>query len=169
MTIKLDPKLTALVPREGLGEAAATDAAPQQKKDDLRAMEKPQMLAQPDVATNRPAPGRRIGVGPKFQREAAALLAQLRAKEGDKMTPAQQALALCASYTMRRSKGSRRMALDLLEEVCEQVEDEEVAELAAQLRHVLLAEAYLHQNTAEATLRAVQALVNVLDDGEDRA
>ena len=65
---------------------------------------------------------------------------------------------------MRRSRGARRRALELLEAVEEQVED--YAELAGQLRSVLTAEGEIHELEADATLRACRDLINSIEAEE---
>jgi hypothetical protein len=173
MSIKFDPRITGLIPRSGLGEAAGPDAgkAGGKKRDYLRAMEKPRLLATPQDAATKPAPGKRTGEVPRFQQQATALLGRLRkASATERPTVAQEAILAAASYAMRRSKGSRRMGLDLLEAVSEADPDDETAALASKLRYVLLAEAYLHEASPESTLRAVRALVGMLEDeGEGTA
>ncbi len=168
MAIKLDPSSTGRIPREALFEAKAKEAKPDAKAPGkLRAMERPQMLATPQRAATQPVPSRAAGGAAEFQKQAQALSAQLRGKGPERLSAADKALALAGSYAMRRSKGARRCGIDLLEEVAEEVEER--ALLAKKLRHVLLAEAYLHQASPDSTLRAIRALVGMLDDETEEA
>ena len=160
MSFKVDPKTTSLIPRDLLAEGKSRTQAGADKPKYLRAMEKPKLMATPDLAATAPraGAGRRATtrVGPAFQQRALELLAKMAAR---------RASAAASLYTMRRSKGSRRRGFDLLEAAAEA--DPENAELAVGLRHVLLAEAYLHETSGDATLRAVRALIGMLDDEED--
>lgn len=168
MAIKLDPLGTGRIPREAIFEGKTNEATTGKKPTidvDVRAMEKPPTVATPQRAATQPAPSRGAGLLPGFQKQAKDLMAQLKLKGPERLAAADLALVLAASYAMRRSKGARRQAVDLLEEVAEQVEER--ATLAEKLRHVLLAEAYLHQASPDGTLRGILALVGMLDDDDD--
>lgn len=65
---------------------------------------------------------------------------------------------------MRRSRGARKQAADLCEEVTDAVP--ELAAEAERLRDVLHAEGLLHELRAESTLEACLLLVRVLEKAE---
>jgi hypothetical protein len=164
MSFKVDPKNTQIIPRDLLQDARAKKAGAGDKPKYMRAMEKPTLMATPGLAKTAPRPGGRTGELPKFQQRALELLSMIKAGGPNARNAAAEALAAAASYSMRRSKGSRRRGSELLDAVSE--EDDELSELAMGLRHVLLAEAYLQEASGEATLRAVRALVGMLDQDE---
>ncbi len=123
------------------------------------AMEKPPKISEPAPASTHPVHPAPSAKPQLHDRELARLRAALRTT-GKQLDAGKQALALAAGYRMRRSRGARRQALELCAEVAAEVE--ELAELARALTTVLAAEGDLHETSAEATLRACRALVDVI-------
>ncbi len=101
-----------------------------------------------------------------FTKELAKLREMMKSQHADKLAAGKQALALAASYPMRRSRGARRMAIELCEDIAKDVE--ELEELANKLAVVLTAEGDLHEVSAEATLRACATLARLFGH-EDEA
>ncbi|MBN1961751.1 MAG: hypothetical protein JW841_12475 [Deltaproteobacteria bacterium] len=90
-------------------------------------------------------------------------LARTSAHSHERATMARAILVLCRSYAVRRSRGARKMALGLLDEI---VDDDPNAETLATL---LTAEGELHELGAEATASALARLVNMLENDETNA
>lgn len=111
-----------------------------------------------------------VNIGPKgtrpvFEKEVVRLRALILGNNPTKLTAAAEALILCASYKMRRSKGARHMAVELCHEVAEEVSEFSV--LATQLSSILEAEGDLHEVSARATLRACKKLIELIEaEGE---
>jgi tetratricopeptide (TPR) repeat protein len=166
MSLKIDPKTTGFIPRQGLEESIAEARQAQAEQLQTQGPPAPELRPRPKPASpeniTRPVPTKaKLELAPFIER-AQALAKSVRKAGPEQLTAAQQALVAAASYAMRRSKGSRQHAIDLLEAVQEHVP--EVAAEAKRLRHVLLAEAYLQENDAASTLRAMRALVGMLDE-----
>jgi hypothetical protein len=157
------PKVKGGAPTTEPASGPATHAGRKTAGPAPEAMEKPPALSQPDAASTHPVRQAPLGKPSALhERELADLRQSLRAGGAAKLAAAKQALALAASYRMRRSRGARRQALELCADVATEVE--ELAELARALTVVLSAEGDLHETSAEATLRACRALVDILGD-----
>lgn len=162
MSIKLDSRTTGLIPRDLLlGDPGPAPAEGKAKPKELRAMDKPKMLATPETAGPRLSQ-RASGEIPKLKQRSQALLQSIRTAGPQQLSAAQAAMVAAASYSLRRSKGARRSAIELLEAVAEHVPELSVD--AQKLRHVLIAEGYLHRCDADSTLRAIRALVGMLQE-----
>lgn len=163
MAIRIDPVVSAAIPRELLQESSGvSDVAV--RPHQVAAMDRPAGLVAQTAPSTKPQPSGGERSLSKIEQEAVRLRAALKAGGAGAVLAAREALALASSYAMRRSRGARRHALDLCEQVAASVPER--ADHATKLQHVLLAEAYLHQNDAASALRAVRALMLMLSDGE---
>src|SRR5688572_13501623 len=109
----------------------------------------------------RPAPSATPGERTTFDKKADQLEAALKGPEPKRA--ASTALAFCAGYGARRSRGARKRALDLCDAVADGSLDE-LSDLAAKLRVVLQAEGALHELSGDGTLRAARLLIDVVED-----
>lgn len=129
------------------------------------AMDKPPMLSTPKPAGAHPSQQHAASKPVLFEREIARLRQALKTKGATRSAAADQALALCATYGMRRSRGARRQAIDLCDDVADMVDEGEP--MARQLRDLLQAEGDLQEVSADGTLRACRALIDLLEEGND--
>jgi hypothetical protein len=128
------------------------------------AMEKPATLATPQPAPTQPAPGATAGRSSPLDQEVERLREALRGRGAGRTAAAHQALALAGSFRLRRSRGARKLGLELCEAAAEA--EPELAPLARELSRVLVAEGELFELTAEGTLRACRALVDIIEEGD---
>ncbi len=164
MPVKWDPKVTGPLPPAVLEQLRRPERADPGKS--IPAAAEPSLPDRGPTTSDAPRP-RPSQSGPErtaLDKRADEVSATLRAA-GDKSRAGREALAFSASYAMRRSRGARRRALELCDEVAD--EAPELVPLAGQLRVVLLAEGALHETTGEATLRACRALVRLLEREEE--
>lgn len=89
-----------------------------------------------------------------------SLRAALRSRESERVRAAQQALAWCSGYAMRRSRGARKRGAALLDELADS--GIEGTDVAATLGEVLRAEGRLHELSDSATADACHRLVTLL-------
>ena len=165
MSIDGIPKVKGGPPTSETPASKHTKPETEKPKTPLEAMDKPtKAVSEPDRAELHPSRQAPAGKPQLFEKEAAELRRMLKAAGQARLDGAAKALALCASYRMRRSRGARRRALELCDDVAENVEEYE--ELAKKLHTILEAEGDLHDLSADATLRACKALVEIIDDGD---
>jgi UDP-N-acetylmuramoylalanine-D-glutamate ligase len=166
MEINWDPKVKGAgpgaEPQTSPADSPKRDAEPARQPE---AMEKPRMLQTPQRADTHPARRQQAARPAPFETRIQQLEQALRRSGPKQADAATQALALAASYGMRRSRGGRRQAIELCEQVAEAVEA--YAELAERLAIVLRAEGDLHETTADGTLRALRDLVGLVADDEE--
>jgi tetratricopeptide (TPR) repeat protein len=132
------------------------------------AMEAPKPLAQPQAPKSRPRPddGPRKQVTPSFQMQAQKLRQAIRAQAAKTQRQAKDGLSkevmrACMSFAFRRSRGARKVALDLCDE-CSAAPDNDLPHYA-NLKGILQAESLLHQLSSEGTLKALAKLIAVLE------
>ena len=164
MSIRFDPKVGGALPTSGTTDTGATEPGRAPARRDLEAMDKPKGLGTPDSARNRPDPGRAANREPELKQMVAQLRAALQGDPAQRLAAAHAAMAQCAAYSLRRSRGARQNAIDLCDQITEDVP--ELAGAARLLKGTLAAETLLQDNSAESTLRAVQSLMQMLQQLE---
>ncbi len=175
MTIRWAPKVDGAKPAATTIGAQTTRTARQrvstQKSTPAPAdIGEPQRLATPETAGAHPSRQQAASKPALFEREIARLRQALKAKGATRSAAAVQALALCATYGMRRSRGARRQAIDLCNDVAETADDgEDIDAVAHQLRALLQAEGDLQEVSADGTLSACRTLIDLLDKKGERA
>jgi len=125
-------------------------------------MDKPTTIEQPGTATIHPS-HKAPDAGPAlFEKEIARIVRQLAGAKTARLDAADQALRMCGSYAMRRSRGVCKKAQQLCEEVAQHVPER--AEIAKRMSEILGAEGRLHELSAGATLAAARQLLELLDE-----
>lgn len=159
MSIDRVPRATGTgeVPREPAG---APPAGPV-KATEPRAMEPPPRLPEPHASAVHPSRQAFVETGSALGREVERLRAALAGPAAGRAGAARAALALCRRYGVRRSRGSRQLALELLDEVA--AAGAEHAPTATALSTLLGAEGLLHELDPDASGRALAAIVGFLD------
>ncbi|MEL6547628.1 MAG: hypothetical protein AAFQ82_23595 [Myxococcota bacterium] len=159
MAISWDPKNKP----SALGSTQEPDAqntAKAQKAGTPEAMSKPAAMVddptRSDQHPTRPQPAN----ASSLEEALGALRAALRSKRSEQVRAAQQALAWCSGYALRRSRGARRRGVELLEEVSDS--GIEGSDLASVLGEILQAEGKLHELSDAATGEACHRLVTLL-------
>lgn len=169
MPIRFDSPNTGPLPREtieGLAQAQKAKKTPAKpvvdtmhRSVDTAAQAKGEKfsptLSSPGGARNQPP----------FMLECSRLEALIRAGGPGVSAAAHEAMRHIMKYTLRRSKGARKSGLNLCDAISEEAPD--CAELAGQLKEVLMAEADLQEVSADGTLRACKRLVALLSAIEE--
>ncbi|MBI5508806.1 MAG: hypothetical protein HY903_08645 [Deltaproteobacteria bacterium] len=162
MSIRIDPKAAQT---EGVESPAprAEGAAPAHAKPaaSLPTMDRPPALPEPDAAFSHPARRHTAPHPPALAAEVERMIAALqRGTRKSRLEAARRALALAASYPLRRSRGARALALELCDAVAAVDGEREAAE---KLKLLLEAEGELHDTAAASTLAACRHLIHYLE------
>jgi tetratricopeptide (TPR) repeat protein len=162
MAIDRVPRLggTGEVPREPAAVPPSEPAPPVEP----RAMEPPRRLAEPQASAVHPSRQAFHETTSALGREVERLRAALAGPVAGRSAAAHAALALCRRYAIRRSRGARRLAVGLLDEV--EAAGAEHASEARALSTLLTAEGALHELDPDASGRALTAIVGFLDRAE---
>lgn len=160
MAISWDPKNKPLsAPQAPEGENQPSDRTAQPTSEAQAPTKPAVMIEDPtrsDQHPTRPQPANASSIDASLR----ALRSALRSGRAERVRAAQQALGWCSGYALRRSRGSRRRGVELLEEVADAgIEGSDVAGVLAE---VLRAEGKLHELSDEATGEACHRLVTLL-------
>lgn len=165
MGIEQIPKVQGTTKKEkpALAEKKGDESKAKAKLDSVAPDPPRQVVKEPSTARLHPQkPGPTSGRKP-FEKQVEQLKTALRTQRTANADIAKQALALCMQYCLRRSRKTKQIGIALCDDVVECCDDNETIELAKQLKCVLTAEADLHEVSADSTLRALAALMDVVD------
>ncbi|MEK7704709.1 MAG: hypothetical protein AAB426_07085, partial [Myxococcota bacterium] len=126
------------------------------------AIERPEGVEPPRPSKMHPSRRGPDAAASRLEQRVESVRDALRGEQTSRARAAREALTLAASYPMRRSRGARKQAGLLCDEVGEV--SPEHAEDSHRLRDILRAEGLLHELRADATLEACLALVRMLEN-----
>ncbi len=158
MAISWDPKNKPLNPPP-LSESDAKPAEGQNESEPT-AVAKPTALVEDPTRSDQHPTRPQSANASSIEESLRAMRTALRSRRADQVRAAQQALSWCSGYALRRSRGSRRRGVELLEEVADS--GIEGSDVASTLAEVLRAEGRLHELSDESTGEACHRLVTLL-------
>lgn len=168
MSVDFDPKLppvpaTTATTTRPTPESAAATTTPALRTPPPAAIEKPAGFVAPERARTHPTQRAPETARSAIEVEVEALRTGLRGPRVDRLESARRSLALASSYRARRSRGLRRLASSLLDDVGVHVP--ELRDDAAQQRELLDIEGALLELDRNACGDAMRRATTLADEG----
>ncbi len=167
MTIHWEPKVGArpVVATPETAQPRGRGTAPINHPPE-EAISRPVALPQPQTAQLHPLKSHAAPHAKGLDNEVHALMAGLTTGSPTaRKHQGEQALALAASYRLRRSRGACALATELCDAVAEHLP--ELANTASTLKRILTAEGELHDTSAASTLAGCRHLIELLEAEAD--